>query len=189
MQFSCHTWCNKEKKICYFFAGKKQIMIFHAYWGQFPAKCANCIAYSIQMHRNDMTLYCELFETRPASFACAQMCLCIFLVYSLLSGGICVSAAVYWSSAYSGRELVVASSSLIKWIWFLRRISRLLSLGARTSPDQSTVHMCAGLWGTTDASVTWESVGMYSTQYIWIGAACLCGYICAVYCKGSKGSG
>lgn len=33
-----------------------------------------------------MTLYCELFDTRPADSACAQMCREVFLMYALLAG-------------------------------------------------------------------------------------------------------
>lgn len=53
-------------------------------------------------------------------------------IYSLLSGWICVCCCLL-KVASSGRELVAASVSLIKRIWFLRCISRLLSLDARSS--------------------------------------------------------
>lgn len=73
-------------------------------------------------------------------------------------------------AASSGRGLVVTSGSLIKWIWFLRGNSRLLSPGAR--PTLVSIWLtCVGCWdgGLVCVCVCVcerESVSMYSIQYI-----------------------
>lgn len=55
-------------------------------------------------------------------------------IFTFVRLNLCLCCCCLLKAASSGRELVAASGSLIKWIRFLGRISGLLSLGARSSP-------------------------------------------------------